>query len=115
MIDYDLHCHSNVSDGTLTPTELVERAAGRGVTVLALTDHDDVDGLDEARAAAARQGIAFVNGVEVFSYSPTEPIANVGPSRRSGTRERRWGARVWRHLDACAFRPVCAHCNARTG
>jgi len=65
MLDYDLHCHSNVSDGTLTPTELVDRAAARGVTVLALTDHDDVDGLDEARAAAARRGIAFVNGVEI--------------------------------------------------
>ncbi|MDZ4202718.1 MAG: 3',5'-nucleoside bisphosphate phosphatase [Gallionella sp.] len=65
MLDYDLHCHSNVSDGTLTPTELVERAAGRGVKVLALTDHDDTDGLDEARKAAARCGMRFVNGVEI--------------------------------------------------
>jgi len=65
MLDHDLHCHSNVSDGTLTPTELVERAAGRGVKMLALTDHDDVDGLDEARAAAARHGMEFVNGVEI--------------------------------------------------
>ena len=54
MLDYDLHCHSNISDGTLAPAELVDRAAGRGVKVMALTDHDDVDGLDEARAAAAR-------------------------------------------------------------
>ncbi|MFZ3017720.1 MAG: 3',5'-nucleoside bisphosphate phosphatase [Gallionella sp.] len=65
MLDHDLHCHSNVSDGTLTPTELVERAAGRGVKVLALTDHDDVDGLDEARATAVRHGMEFVNGVEI--------------------------------------------------
>jgi hypothetical protein len=65
MLDHDLHCHSNVSDGTLTPTELVERAAGRGVKMLALTDHDDVDGLDEARAAAAQCGIEFVDGVEI--------------------------------------------------
>lgn len=65
MLDYDLHCHSNISDGTLTPTELVSRAAGRGVKVLALTDHDDVAGLDEARAAAAQHGMAFINGVEI--------------------------------------------------
>jgi len=44
MLDYDLHCHSSISDGTLTPTELVQRAAERGVKVLALTDHDDMDG-----------------------------------------------------------------------
>lgn len=65
MLDYDLHCHSTVSDGTLTPTELVNRAAARGVKVLALTDHDDTDGLDEARAVAARFGMAFINGVEI--------------------------------------------------
>ena len=44
MLDYDLHCHSNISDGTLAPVELVARAAERGVKVLALTDHDDMDG-----------------------------------------------------------------------
>ena len=65
MLDYDLHCHSNISDGTLTPAELVNRAAGRGVKVMALTDHDDMDGLDEARATAAQHGMAFINGVEV--------------------------------------------------
>jgi len=65
MIDYDFHCHSNISDGTLSPTELVQRAAGRGVKVLALTDHDDMDGLDEARAVANELGIIFVNGVEI--------------------------------------------------
>lgn len=65
MLDYDLHCHSNVSDGTLTPSELVARAAGRGVKVLALTDHDDTDGLDEARAATAQHGMGFINGVEI--------------------------------------------------
>lgn len=65
MLDYDLHCHSNVSDGTLAPAELVSRAAGRGVKVMALTDHDDVVGLDEARAAAKQHDIRFINGVEV--------------------------------------------------
>lgn len=65
MLNYDLHCHSTISDGTLTPGELVARAAGRGVTLLALTDHDDTDGLAEARSAAAQHGIEFVNGVEI--------------------------------------------------
>jgi predicted metal-dependent phosphoesterase TrpH len=65
MLDYDLHCHSNVSDGTLAPAELVARAAGRGVKVLALTDHDDVAGLDEALRAATGFGMGFVNGVEI--------------------------------------------------
>ena len=65
MLDYDLHCHSNYSDGTLSPTELVERAAGREVKVLALTDHDDVAGLEEGAQAAAACGIQFINGVEI--------------------------------------------------
>ena len=65
MLDYDLHCHSTVSDGLLSPSELVARAAERGVKFLALTDHDDVDGLTEAAEAAARCGIAFINGVEI--------------------------------------------------
>lgn len=65
MLDYDLHCHSNISDGTLTPAEVVERAHSRGVKVLALTDHDDMDGLDEARSAASQHGMTFINGVEI--------------------------------------------------
>jgi len=62
---YDLHCHSTVSDGTLTPTALVERAASRGVDVLALTDHDEIAGLAEARRAADVAGIEFVDGTEL--------------------------------------------------
>ena len=65
MLDYDLHCHSAVSDGLLSPTELVARAAERGVKVLALTDHDDLDGLAEARVAAAQHGMRLINGVEI--------------------------------------------------
>jgi len=64
MLDYDLHCHSTVSDGLLSPTDLVVRAAERGVKVLALTDHDDLDGLDEARAAVGYD-MQFINGVEI--------------------------------------------------
>lgn len=78
MLDYDLHCHSNISDGTLTPAELVNRAAGRGVKVMALTDHDDMDGLDEARATAAQHGMAFINGVEVSVSWRTHTLHIVG-------------------------------------
>jgi len=61
----DLHCHSTASDGQLSPTALVERAHGRGVRVLALTDHDTLDGLSEARRAAQALGIELVDGVEL--------------------------------------------------
>lgn len=61
----DLHTHSNISDGLLTPTELVEHAANSGVRVLALTDHDDIGGLAEARQIAEQHGIRLINGVEI--------------------------------------------------
>jgi hypothetical protein len=65
MLNADLHCHSTVSDGVLSPSAVVTRAAARGVELLALTDHDDLSGLDEAAAAAAGAGIRFVPGLEV--------------------------------------------------
>ena len=49
----DLHCHSSCSDGALSPTELVSRAAEKGVSVLALTDHDTTKGVPEAEKKAA--------------------------------------------------------------
>src|SRR5690606_5412306 len=61
----DLHMHSTASDGALAPAELMARAAEAGVELVALTDHDCVDGLDEARDAAARLGMAWVSGVEL--------------------------------------------------
>ena len=65
MLNIDLHCHSTISDGLLSPTQLVERAAMRGVKTLALTDHDDVAGLDEARRVANEKNITLINGVEI--------------------------------------------------
>lgn len=62
---YDLHTHSRQSDGTLTPTALVARAAAAGVEVLALTDHDTLSGIGEARTAARAVGIRLIPGVEV--------------------------------------------------
>lgn len=61
----DLHCHSRYSDGTLTVHELVRLAGARGVNLLALTDHDELKGMAEARLAAAEHGLRWVSGVEV--------------------------------------------------
>ena len=65
MRHYDLHCHSTRSDGLLSPSAVVRRAAERGVDVLALTDHDEVAGLAEAREAARDVGIEFIDGSEL--------------------------------------------------
>ncbi|MSP86999.1 MAG: PHP domain-containing protein [Methylotenera sp.] len=62
---FDLHAHSNISDGLLSPAELVAHAAMHGVGVLALTDHDDVSGLQAARVAAVKHNIQLVDGVEI--------------------------------------------------
>jgi len=62
---FDLHCHSTYSDGVLRPDELVRRAARRGVSVLALTDHDETKGVAEAQRLAAGEGVEIVNGVEI--------------------------------------------------
>ncbi|BEV08678.1 3',5'-nucleoside bisphosphate phosphatase [Methylophilus sp. DW102] len=64
-VPIDLHCHSTLSDGLLSPEELVAHAASKGVRVLALTDHDEVGGLARARIAAEQHGITLVNGVEI--------------------------------------------------
>ncbi len=61
----DLHCHSSISDGALAPADVVRRAAARGVTMLALTDHDHLGGLAEAARAAPALGVDFVPGVEI--------------------------------------------------
>jgi hypothetical protein len=61
----DLHLHTTASDGRLTPAELVERAAGAGLTVIALTDHDTVAAVDEATRLAAERGMRVVPGIEV--------------------------------------------------
>ncbi len=61
----DLHCHSTASDGALAPAVVVARAHERGVRMLALTDHDTLEGLDEARAAATALGMQLINGVEL--------------------------------------------------
>jgi predicted metal-dependent phosphoesterase TrpH len=61
----DLHTHSTASDGRCSPSELVVRAAGNGVTILSVTDHDTVAGCPEAARACGKKSITFVPGVEV--------------------------------------------------
>lgn len=61
----DLHTHSTASDGQLTPDELVRAAARAGLKALAVTDHDTLDGLDEAEPAGRGEGIEIVPGVEI--------------------------------------------------
>ncbi len=65
LLNADLHCHSVVSDGTLTPEALAQRARANGVELWALTDHDEVGGQHRAMAAAAAQGMDYLTGVEI--------------------------------------------------
>jgi 3',5'-nucleoside bisphosphate phosphatase len=77
-LNIDLHTHSNCSDGSLTPTELVARAAAAGVEVLALTDHDTVAGLEEAEHSAGVQRLRLVPGVEISASWRAQAIHVLG-------------------------------------
>jgi len=65
ILNADLHCHSVVSDGTLTPEALAERARNNGVELWSLTDHDEIGGQVRAAAAARAQGMKYLTGVEI--------------------------------------------------
>ncbi|MBU0927868.1 MAG: PHP domain-containing protein [Spirochaetes bacterium] len=69
----DLHTHSTASDGAFSPRDLVSKAAAEGLTALALTDHDSIDGLSEAAEAALELGLRFVPGIEIeIAFEPGE-------------------------------------------
>lgn len=69
----DLHTHSNVSDGSMTPEDLIFHAKEAGLSAIALTDHDTTDGIAAARAAALRADIEFIPGIEFAAcYKDTE-------------------------------------------
>ncbi|TDK68373.1 3',5'-nucleoside bisphosphate phosphatase [Sapientia aquatica] len=78
MLNIDLHCHSTVSDGLLAPAEVAARASANGVDVWALTDHDEVGGMAEARAAAKALGMRHVTGVEISITWAAKTIHIVG-------------------------------------
>ena len=65
ILNADLHCHSVVSDGTLTPEQLAQRAASNGVQLWALTDHDEIGGQVRAAAAAQTHGMKYLTGTEI--------------------------------------------------
>ncbi|OGA84265.1 MAG: phosphatase [Burkholderiales bacterium RIFCSPHIGHO2_01_FULL_63_240] len=102
LINADLHCHSNVSDGTLTPEAVAERAAANGVALWSLTDHDEVGGQHRAHAAAARLGMSYLPGAEIsvtfagktvhivgLGFDPDDPQLLQGLADTRNGRERR--------------------------
>ena len=74
----DLHTHSTCSDGTLTPRDLVARAAAAGIDILALTDHDTVAGVEEAQRSASEYGLHLVPGVEISATWRAQSIHVLG-------------------------------------
>jgi predicted metal-dependent phosphoesterase TrpH len=78
MLNVDLHCHSSVSDGVLAPAALAARAKANGVDIWALTDHDEVSGIAEARAAAVALGLRYITGVEISVTWAGETVHIVG-------------------------------------
>lgn len=74
VIRVNLHCHSDLSDGQLSPEALAERLARSGVRVAALTDHDTVEGLSRFREALARRGVGSLAGLELSTFTKEGPI-----------------------------------------
>ena len=98
----DLHCHSSASDGLLPAADVARRAAGNGVEMLSLTDHDNLGGLADARQVAEETGMRFINGVEIsiewgglqvhilgYNFAASDAVLNAGlESIRAGRLER---------------------------
>ncbi|MFM2426839.1 MAG: hypothetical protein RL707_665 [Pseudomonadota bacterium] len=78
ILNADLHCHSVVSDGTLTPEELAVRAKANGVELWALTDHDEIGGQDRALAAAHANGMKYLTGTEISVTFANKTVHIVG-------------------------------------
>jgi predicted metal-dependent phosphoesterase TrpH len=78
ILNADLHCHSVVSDGTLTPEALAERAKTNGVELWSLTDHDEIGGQHRAAAAARAQGLHYLTGTEISVTFADETVHIVG-------------------------------------
>ena len=111
----DLHTHSTVSDGTLTPTELVERAHSKGVDIFSLTDHDATEGLHEAKSVAKSLGVTFIPGIELsvtwshqtfhivgLGINPDDNILNKGLANLRAFREKR-GEEIAKKLEKAKF------------
>jgi predicted metal-dependent phosphoesterase TrpH len=76
----DLHTHSNASDGDLSPSSLIREAVKRGLSAIALTDHDTINGLDDARKTANELGIRFIPGIEIgIKWKAPSAVYGIGP------------------------------------
>lgn len=98
ILNADLHCHSVVSDGTMTPEALAERASANGVELWALTDHDEIGGQQRAAAAAHAHGMKYLTGTEISVTFAGETVHIVGlgfdaedPAMRQGLHATRGG------------------------
>lgn len=102
LVNADLHCHSSVSDGTLAPEAVAQRARRNGVELWALTDHDEIGGQARARAAALELGMSYMTGTEIsvsflhktvhivgLGFDDTDPAIVQGLSHTRTGRERR--------------------------
>ena len=78
LTNADLHCHSNISDGTLTPEALAQRAHAQGVELWSLTDHDELSGQQRARDAALALGMDYLTGTEISVTFAGETVHIVG-------------------------------------
>ena len=94
----DLHCHSTVSDGTLTPEALAARAAANGVELWALTDHDEIGGQHRAAAAAHEQGMRYLTGTEISVTFVGQTVHIVGLGFDADDAALRDGLRVPEHI-----------------
>jgi 3',5'-nucleoside bisphosphate phosphatase len=101
-INADLHCHSAVSDGTLQPEVLAQRAHDNGVELWSLTDHDEVGGQERARSAALALGLPYLTGTEIsvtfigttvhivgLGFDPDDPALKAGLAATRGGRKER--------------------------
>ena len=111
ILNADLHCHSVVSDGTLTPEALAARAAANGVELWALTDHDEIGGQHRAAAAAHAHGMKYLTGTEISVTFVGQTVHIIGlgfdaddPQLRQGLADTRGGrgARAMEMSDALA-------------
>jgi predicted metal-dependent phosphoesterase TrpH len=76
----DLHTHSTASDGELSPAGLIREAVQQGLSAIALTDHDTINGLEDARKEAAVRGIRLIPGIEIeISWLPPPDVSGLGP------------------------------------
>ena len=114
-LNADLHCHSTISDGTLTPEALAARAHARGVDLWALTDHDEIGGQHRAAQAARCLGLAYLTGVEIsvtfigttvhivgLGFDADDPALAAGLAATRGGREPR-AREMARQLEAAGI------------